>query len=78
MNHTQPATNAPIAQAQLVDVLIKLPEVSRQIGLGKTAIYAMMKLHTFPHPIKYGRESRWSQLEVQAWIEERKKERVAA
>lgn len=61
-----------------VDVLLQLPEVCRQAGFGKTAIYRMVKEGTFPEPIKLGPASRWSQLEVQAWIEEQKAARRAA
>ncbi|WP_371369987.1 helix-turn-helix transcriptional regulator [Pseudomonas sp. QL9] len=55
-----------------IDTLIKLPEVCRQAGFGKSAIYDMITAGTFPEPIKLGFASRWSQLEVQAWIERQK------
>lgn len=61
-----------------IDVLIKLPEVCRQVGLGKSAIYELVAEKTFPAPIKLGRYSRWSQNEVQQWIEQRKAARQAA
>lgn len=57
---------------QLIDTLIKLPEVCRQAGFGKSAIYEMIAAGTFPERIKLGCASRWSQLEVQAWIEQQK------
>ncbi|MDU4251942.1 helix-turn-helix transcriptional regulator [Pseudomonas sp.] len=60
-----------------VDRLLKITEVSVQIGLGKSAIYEMITAETFPAPIKIGCASRWSQLEVQNWIERRKAERKA-
>lgn len=63
---------------QAIDILIKLPEVSRQIGLGKSAIYEMIASATFPAPIKLGRYSRWSQHEVQQWVEQQKAARKAA
>ena len=61
-----------------VDVLLQLPEVCRQAGFGKTAIYRMIKEGTFPEPIKLGPASRWSQLEVQEWIQKQKAARRAA
>lgn len=55
-----------------IDVLIKLPEVCRQVGFEKSAIYAMIAAGEFPAPIKLGSASRWSQLEVQEWIRNKK------
>jgi prophage regulatory protein len=61
-----------------IDILIKLPEVCRQVGFGKSTIYELIAAGAFPTPAKLGRYSRWSQLEVQAWIEEQKAARKAA
>ncbi len=48
---------------------LKLPEVSRRVGLGKTMIYAMMKDGRFPKPYKPSPfTSRWSEREIVAWI----------
>lgn len=74
---TQAAANSEPMEKS-VDVLLQLPEVCRQAGFGKTAIYRMMKEGTFPEPIKIGPASRWSQIEVQAWIEKQKAARRAA
>lgn len=62
----------------MIDILIKLPEVCRQAGLGKSAIYEMIAAAQFPPPIKLGRFSRWSQKEVQEWVEMQKAARKAA
>lgn len=62
---------------QVTDKLLKLDEVLAQISLGKTKLYDMIQLEEFPEPIKLGRGSRWSQIEVQAWIEEQKNNRAA-
>jgi prophage regulatory protein len=62
----------------MIDILIKLPEVCRQAGFGKSAIYEMISNGAFPKPIKLGYGSRWSQQEVQAWMEELKAARKAA
>lgn len=60
-----------------LDRLIKIEEVMQQVGMGKTKIYELLQFEEFPQPVKLGRFSRWSQLEVQAWIEEQKKNRAA-
>lgn len=61
-----------------VDNLLKFKAVSSQVGLGRTAIYRMIGAGSFPAPVKLGRASRWSQREVQAWLDERKLERIAS
>ena len=51
--------------------LIKLDEVCRRVGLGKTMIYAMIKGGRFPPPYKISAfASRWSEREVVAWIDD--------
>jgi len=60
-----------------LDRLLKIEEVMQQVGMGKTKIYELLQFEEFPQPVKLGRFSRWSQLEVQAWIEEQKKNRAA-
>lgn len=52
------------------DRLLKLDEVKDRVGLGKTMIYRMIGQATFPAPYKPGgAASRWSELEIDAWIE---------
>ena len=49
--------------------LIKLDEVCRRVGLGKSMIYAMIKDERFPAPYKISPfASRWSEIEIVAWI----------
>lgn len=60
-----------------LDRLIKIEEVMQQIGMGRTKLYDMIQLEEFPAPIKLGRYSRWSLLEVQDWIEVQKGNRAA-
>jgi prophage regulatory protein len=60
-----------------LDRLIKIEEVMLQIGMGRTKLYDMIQLEEFPAPVKLGRYSRWSQLEVQDWIEQQKGRRAA-
>ena len=51
--------------------LIKLPEVKRLVGLGKTSIYSLMKIEKFPQQVPMGiaRCVFWSNLEIHKWIE---------
>lgn len=55
-------------QEQFSERLLKLCEVSRRVGLGKTRIYAMIAEGIFPAPYKIVHASRWSEQEVVAWI----------
>lgn len=63
--------------------LLRLPEVSELIGLGKSAIYAAMAQpdqtgQRFPTPVRIGcRAVAWREHEVLAWIESRTKTRGA-
>jgi prophage regulatory protein len=49
--------------------LIRLSEVKRRVGLGKTLIYEMISEGRFPKPYKLTpAAARWSAREVDAWI----------
>ena len=51
--------------------LLKIEEVKRRVGLGKTMIYDLIRAGRFPHPYKISPfASRWSEREVVAWIDE--------
>jgi prophage regulatory protein len=51
--------------------LLKLAEVRHRVGLGKTMIYAMIGAGRFPKPYKItAAAARWSEREVEAWIED--------
>lgn len=60
------------------DRLLRLPEVKRVTGLGRSTIYDAANRMGFPKPVKLGRTSAWPESEVRAWIEARKAERPAA
>lgn len=50
---------------------LKLEEVSRRVGLGKSMIYRLIGQGRFPAPYKISPfASRWSELEIVAWIAE--------
>ncbi|KKC27195.1 helix-turn-helix transcriptional regulator [Sphingomonas sp. SRS2] len=53
------------------DRLIKLDEVKRRVGLGKSMIYRLIQEGRFPAPYKVSSfASRWSDREVIAWIDD--------
>jgi prophage regulatory protein len=59
------------SQPAAPDRLIKLPEVMRRVGLGKTMVYRLINEGSFPRPYKLSPfAARWSEQEVVAWIEE--------
>ena len=50
---------------------LKLDEVCRRAGLGKTMIYALIKDGKFPQPYKISPfAARWSERELIAWIDD--------
>ena len=57
--------------ASIAERLVKLDEVCRRVGLGKSMIYQMIKEGRFPPPYKISPfASRWSEQELVAWIAE--------
>ncbi|HKY82845.1 MAG TPA: AlpA family phage regulatory protein [Sphingobium sp.] len=51
--------------------LLKMEEVSRRVGLGKSMIYRLISEGRFPAPYKISPfASRWSEHEIVAWIAE--------
>lgn len=54
----------PTAAAPLV--LLPLAEVERRVGRKKTWIYSRPD---FPRPVKVGRDNRWPEHEIQAYIQ---------
>lgn len=56
---------------EMPERFLRLPEVSRRVGLGKSMIYELIKEQRFPRPYKISPSaSRWSEREVVAWIAE--------
>ncbi|SEI92833.1 helix-turn-helix transcriptional regulator [Frateuria terrea] len=55
--------------------LLRLREVERRVGLGRTAIYQRITSGTFPRPVKLGTSSLWVDSEIEAWVSERIRER---
>lgn len=58
--------------------LVRLPEVMRVTGLGKSQIYDRMKHKAFPRSMKIGASTLWVESEVVAWVRARIADRDAA
>lgn len=54
------------------DRLLPLPAVIHATGFSAPTIYRKIATGEFPRPVKIGRASRWSENDVQIWIEARK------
>ncbi|MEO8455872.1 MAG: AlpA family phage regulatory protein [Sphingomicrobium sp.] len=55
-----------------MDSLLRFPDVSRAVGLSKTAIYQRIRSGEFPAPVQLtGRAVAWHTVEVEAWIKAR-------
>lgn len=53
-------------------ILLRLPEVSRRCGLGRSEIYRKIKAGGFPKPIKIGvKASAWPSPAIDSWIASR-------
>lgn len=51
---------------------LRLPEVKRQVGLGRSAIYDAISKSNFPAPIKVGKRAvAWLSTDIDSWIEGR-------
>ena len=48
--------------------LLRLKQVLEITGLGKTKIYALIKLNQFPAPKKIGRISAWLNSDIETWV----------
>ena len=53
------------------DRFLRLDEVKRRVGLGKSMIYRLIQEGKFPAPYKISAfASRWSDREIVAWIDD--------
>jgi prophage regulatory protein len=50
--------------------LIRLTAVQERVGLGRTAVYKLIKDGQFPRPVKLGAASAWIDVEITRWIEQ--------
>ena len=52
--------------------LLRLPQVRERVGLSRSEIYRLVKLHRFPAPVPLGERARaWDSAEIEAFIVER-------
>lgn len=59
------------AMPEISERFVKLDEVKRRVGLGKSMIYRLIQEGKFPAPYKLSPfASRWSNQEIVAWIDE--------
>jgi prophage regulatory protein len=57
------------AENEIPDRFVKLDEVKRRVGLGKSMIYRLIQEGKFPAPYKLSPSaSRWSDREIVTWI----------
>ena len=55
--------------AQITAALLRLPEVTIRVGLGKTAIYARISAGVFPRPVTLGERCvRWRAEDIERWL----------
>lgn len=59
------------------DCLIDLKQACKKTSLSKPRIYELLKIGQFPANIKLGRTTRFSENELNEWIEEAKAQRTA-
>jgi prophage regulatory protein len=49
--------------------LIRFLAVQDRVGIGRTAVYELIKAGKFPRPVKIGAASAWIDIEITRWIE---------
>jgi excisionase family DNA binding protein len=54
-----------------VTTLLKHREVAARLGLGVSTLHDMVRRGEFPAPTHLGRAARYSDIEVERWINER-------
>lgn len=57
--------------------LIRMPEVTRTVGLSRATIYRMIDRGEFPQPVRQGRTSAWPLNEIHDYLEALKAARLA-
>jgi prophage regulatory protein len=60
-------------------VILRLPEVRKRIGLGRSSVYQLIRQGRFPRPVHLSaRTVGWIESEVEQWIAERAADRSKA
>jgi prophage regulatory protein len=58
-------------------VILRLPELRKRIGLGRSSIYALVKQGSFPRPVRLSQRAvGWVAAEIEAWLAERAAKRL--
>jgi prophage regulatory protein len=71
MDSVSHETTAAGGQAALGEArLIRLPAVQARVGMGRTAVYELIKAGKFPRPVKVGTASAWIDIEITRWMEQ--------
>ena len=56
----------------MTEKILRRPEVEKQVGLARSALYAAIAKGLFPKPVKLSeRAVGWLESEIQQWIKER-------
>ena len=56
--------------------LLSARQIAARLAVSRPMIYALVRDHGFPHPLKIGARSAWREDEVLAWIEQRSEARA--
>lgn len=58
----------------MTDILLRMPDVQKRTGLGRSALYLLIKTGKFPAPVELGKRARgWNSNLVDEWIAGRPK-----
>lgn len=58
--------------------LLRFADVRKRVGMGRTAVYALIKAGEFPRPVKVGAASAWIDTEITRWIRQLAARRVGS
>jgi len=79
----QPKPPAPKAQVQQLlsaedeaSRLMRLPEVTRLLGISRPTLYRLIQTGAFPSPVKQGRTSSWRRSSVLSYLANREGDRL--
>ena len=66
------------ADFNVLDQLIPIRTVCQRIGVSQSKVYAMVAAGEFPKPTHIGSSARWSERELQFWLNSKLAEREVA
>lgn len=63
-------SSQPIADEDVI--FLRLPEVKEVTGLSKSSLYALIRAHSFPAPIRLGpRAVAWVKSDIKTWASQK-------